>query len=189
MYHIWPNSHISASFTRPHPVHTWPPRSHMTTTISSYPFTCDHLVHTTKPRSHMTPFKHDQPVPTTTPWFTCDRFLHMWTHHSHMTTFNHDRLVQMTTLRSHDVATTPFTQGHFKDISPVYTWPGGYGTEKKFRLILSSCHIWTKSIKGFWNNPVNLQHENSKSGVGEGNFRPASSNIPYMNLIHPRVWK
>ena len=115
--------HTSSSFTRPHPVHTWPPRSHITTTITSHPFTCDHLIHTTTPRSHMTQFnmtnQFTQPQPG-----------------SHLIIlFTWDRLVLMTAFRSHDVVTTPFTRGHPMDISLVYTWPGGHGTEKMFRPV------------------------------------------------------
>ena len=119
--------HMSSSFTRPHPVHTRPPRSHITITITSRPFTCDHLIHTTTPRSHMTPFKHDQPVHTTTACFICDHLLHM------RPSCSHDHI--------------PFTR---RRDHPIHTWPP-HGHLICLYQNLSSCHIWTKSIKGFAN--------------------------------------
>ena len=125
--------------------HTWP---------SSHVF----LVHTTTPHSNMTnQFTQTQPV-------------------SHVTTiFTWDRLVPMTTSHSHDVMTTPLTRSHPMDISPVYTWPGGYGTEKMFRQYLPSCHILTKSIKWFAVLTRNMKIQSVtlafRPGVGEGNSK------------------
>ena len=125
--------HTSSSFTRPHPVHTRSPRSHITTTI-----TRSHVTTT-----FMTPFKHDQPVHTTTAWFTCDHPLHI------------------RPSRSHDHI--PFTRRHDH---PIHTWPPHSHVATSHLFIrdqvvmvlrkcldqyLSSCHIWTKSIKGFVN--------------------------------------
>ena len=168
---------MSSSFTRPHPVHTWPSRSHMTTTYFLSVHMWPSRSHDHIPVTH-DPFKHYLPVPKPHPGSHVIIFFTM-------TNSIHDRLVQINTFRSHFV-TTPFTRGHPMDISPVYTWPGVMVLRRCLDQYLSSCHIWTKSIKGFENNAVNLQHENCKSvtlafrsGVREGNFRPISSNIPY----------
>ena len=101
--------------------------------------------------------------------------------------FTWDRLILMTTSRSHDVVTTPFTCGHPMDVSSVYMWPDGYGTEKSFRPVSIIMPCMNQIQFRVCIYVVNVQHENSKSMalafrpcVGEGNFRPVSSNIPYI---------
>ena len=148
------------------------PSSYMTTrfniitTITSHPFTCDHLVHTNKPWSNMTPFKHDQPVHTTTAWFTCVHPFCMRPSRSHYHipfTWHLDHPIHLA---------TPWTP------SPVNTWPGLYDTEKikVFANMWHSLVTWKFKVRdlGF------------QAGVGEENLRPVFSNRLY---ITESSWK
>ena len=121
-------------------------------------------------------------------WLSSHIFLvHMTAPCSYLThDYHYSFLLELTTIPNfdhHDTITigqTPITYYYYQgsDITmhhETITVP----KRKCLDQYLSSCHIWTKSIKGFGNNAVNLQHENSKSvtkafrpGYGRGTLDP-----------------
>ena len=111
----WPISHITSSFARSYPVHTWPPRPYRSPCLLLFrslvttSFTRPHPVYTWPHPIQTWPTSY-----TTTPWFTCDHPIHMWTSRWH----DH---IPFTQRCDHPIHTWPPT-----DTSPIYTWPDGY---------------------------------------------------------------
>ena len=138
--------HTSSSFIRPHPVYTWPARSHITSTITSHSFTCNHLVHTTTSRSHdHTPFTHD-PIQTCPTSSHNHSLVHMWSSSSHETiSFWWPHPIHMTSWPSHSHVATQWIYHLFICGTVVMV------LRKCLDSIMTSWHIWTKSIKGVEN--------------------------------------